>query len=383
MTTALSTTTGAAVATVDNLTPERVALLKRTLCPDLNDDEMELFAGIARRAGLDPFAKQIYAMKRRTKKSGTKDQYEEKLTIQTGIDGFRLIAGRTGELDGQDGPFWCGSDGVWKDVWLEKGPPAAAKVIVYRKGSARGFTGVAKFFEYAQCYDGKPSGMWAKMPANQIAKCAEALALRKGFPADLSGLYISEEMDQADREPEPEQQPGKKPASVVQVTEVKPLPALTLPNATAAAKAVEAIEKPAESSPGAEDPVNRVADLLKLIYRKGFDWVGVIKQINATFGTSYNPTGAWDKIKLEHRTAAVAALNKKPDENSAEELKELLAEVARVEGANAEAIFARFCAAAKLPESCVKPDDLNGDQLKTACNSFRTKLTKLKEGAQK
>jgi phage recombination protein Bet len=335
---------------------------------------MELLAGVAKRTGLDPFSKQIYGIKRKGK-----------LCIQTGIDGFRVIAGRTGELDGQDGPFWCGKDGVWRDVWLDDTPPAAAKVVVYRKGCKLPFTGIARFREYSTGYD-----FWQRMPANQIAKCAEALALRKAFPADLSGLYVTEEMDQSEDgpTPEPEPKPAKKPATTVQVTEVKaeskPLPALTLPNATAAAKAVEVIEKPSESSPGAEDPVNNVADLLKLLYRKGFDWVGLVKQINATFGTSYNPTRDWAKIKLEHRTAAVAALNKKPDENSAEELAQLLAEVAKLEGAtNPDAIFARFCAAAKLPESCVKPEDLNGDQLKTACNSFRTKLTKMKEGAQK
>jgi phage recombination protein Bet len=192
-----------AVARVEDLTPDRVALLKRTLCPELTNDEMELLAGVARRAGLDPFAKQIYGIKRKGK-----------LTIQTGIDGFRVIAARSGELDGQEGPFWCGMDGVWKDVWVERDPPAAAKVIVYRKGCRFGFTGIARFTEYAQVYNGSLTDMWARMGANQIAKCAEALALRKAFPADLSGLYTAEEMEQAG---EPDAVAQQQPVEVKQI----------------------------------------------------------------------------------------------------------------------------------------------------------------------
>jgi hypothetical protein len=97
------------------------------------------------------------------------------MTIQAGIDGLRAIAERTGQLDGSE-TFWCGEDGQWQDVWLAAKPPAAAKTIIHRKGSNHAFTGVARFADY-----NAGQGLWSKMPAAMIAKCAEALALERPF----------------------------------------------------------------------------------------------------------------------------------------------------------------------------------------------------------
>ena len=113
------------------------------------------------------------------------------MTISSGIDGLRSIAERTGQLDGSSS-YWCGEDGVWVDVWLSSKPPAAAKTIIHRKGASHPFVGVARFADY-----NVGQGLWSKMPAAMIAKCSEALALRKAFPADLSGVYSTDEMDQA------------------------------------------------------------------------------------------------------------------------------------------------------------------------------------------
>ncbi len=186
---------------------DQVALIKRTICQGASDDELTLFLAQCKRTGLDPFARQIHAVKRFDKK-----QNREVMSIQIGIDGFRLIGDRTGLYDGQEGPFWCGADGVWRDVWISGEYPSAAKVLVYRKGCARAFVGIAHWDEYAQTYkDGNPLPMWAQMPAGQLAKCAESLALRKAFPQELSGLYSPEEMSQSD-------------AAEVKQPEVKPAP---------------------------------------------------------------------------------------------------------------------------------------------------------------
>src|SRR5690606_39764911 len=63
--------------------------------------------------------------------------------------------------------------------------PAAAKVVVVRDGNR--YPAVALFSEYAATKrDGTLTGMWLSKPALMLAKCAEALALRKAFPLDLS-----------------------------------------------------------------------------------------------------------------------------------------------------------------------------------------------------
>lgn len=187
------------------LTESQIDTLRRTIAHDLTNDELDLFAAVCRRTGLDPFAKQIYAIKRTSRRKVRGDWVEEQhLTIQTGIDGFRLAAQRSTLYAGQDAPEWCGPDGVWTDVWLSDEPPAAARVAVYRKDFARPVVGVAKFDSYADRWppkDGQVLGdlrnLWKSMPEQMIAKCAEALALRKAFPNDLSGIYTTEEMEQA------------------------------------------------------------------------------------------------------------------------------------------------------------------------------------------
>jgi len=172
----------------------RARVLRDTIAGQLDAPEFSLFVEVCRAKKLDPFSRQIHAVKRWDSMAG-----REVMTIQTGIDGFRTLAERTGKYVGQRGPFWCGDDGVWRDVWLEATPPKAAKVEVLRKDFDEPLVGVALFQEYAQQKKGgQLNHMWGKFSTVMLAKCAEAVALRRAFPEQLSGLYTNDEMHQAE-----------------------------------------------------------------------------------------------------------------------------------------------------------------------------------------
>jgi len=180
---------------MEALTAEKRKLLRDQVCPpDTTDDEFDLFLAVASRTGLDPFLRQIYLIPRRTRIQTAQGwRWHVVRRVEVAIGGLQLIATRTGDHDGREGPEWY--DGTaWTDVWDRDTPPAAARVRIYRQGARVPFTGTAHYREYVQTTaEGAPTRFWKDMPAHMLAKCAEAIALRAAFPAELNALYVPEE----------------------------------------------------------------------------------------------------------------------------------------------------------------------------------------------
>lgn len=197
----------------------QVAILRQLGVEDATQGDLDLFFHVCRMTGLDPFRKQIYMIGRNTKvtewidddraQNGRRkvEKWVTKYTIQTGIDGFRRngreAAKRYGDTLTFDGPYWCGEDGEWREVWPAKQPPVAAKYTVFRNGEP--FSAVVHYDEFVQTnpiYEGagdrrkkvgeEPNSMWAKMPRNQTAKCAEAMAYRRAYPDDFGALILED-----------------------------------------------------------------------------------------------------------------------------------------------------------------------------------------------
>lgn len=178
----------------DFWTREQKAALVALGIKDASNADLAVFMHYSQKTGLDPFSKQIYLIGRNSQENG---KWVTKQTIQVGIDGFRVIRDRIARQLGigveYDETVWYDADGRGYHVWLSDQPPFACSVTVLKDGKR--FPGVVRYSAYVQTTkDGRPNSMWSRMGAEQLEKCAEAKALRRAFPNDLSGIYIPEEI---------------------------------------------------------------------------------------------------------------------------------------------------------------------------------------------
>ncbi len=227
---------GESIAPVIDYNREQIELIKDVYAKGATDAELRLFIEIARRKGLDIFSNQIYLVERYDSALGKNIKRP-----QTSIDGFRLIADRTGEYaPGRKAEFTHDEDGA----------VITATAFVQKRVQGDWFEVSSEvwFDEYKQTKkDGSMFPIWRKMPHVMLSKCAEAVTLRKAFPADLSGLYTSDEMGSAEPEPAPQAEPRNVTPTIGQHS---PVPA----------KAIAA--------PGAKTPMGVLTELIKEI--RGF-----------------------------------------------------------------------------------------------------------------
>ena len=180
-------------------TANEIDLIKRTRMNGWPKNDIDLALYRARVLGLNPLADQIY-FERRKLRDGS---YSLITTIS--IDAYRLQADRTGKYTGQEGPYWCGTDGKWRDVWIPPNDsepyPYAAKVGVRRTNFEAVLWTVCRFKPYAPMIKDRTTGQrvlkafWHQHPDGQIAKCTEAAGLRRTFPKELGRIYVTEEME--------------------------------------------------------------------------------------------------------------------------------------------------------------------------------------------
>ena len=205
-----------------------LALIRRTVAADCNDDEFNLFIHTARHMGLDPLRRQVYAFVFGKK---AKDQSKRRMSIIVAIDGFRAIADRTGNYrPDEDEPTFEIDPALVSPSNPAGLVKASVRVHKFSHGAWHKVTASAWWTEYAPLKEGwtetrkvqdgtwpngdarykdvpaegatkttilDDSGNWAKMPRLMLAKVAEALALRKAWPDDFSDVYAPEEVERS------------------------------------------------------------------------------------------------------------------------------------------------------------------------------------------
>lgn len=174
--------------TQNEWTPDRIALLRKTLYPGAREEEVQLFVDQCKRTELDPFSRQIFMIPRKQKtESGS---YETRMTILISIDGLRLIADRTS-------CYAPGKETVW--IFGENGNLLSATAYVKKltkDGTWHEISATAWLDEF------KGAGsFWMTKSKHMLAKCAEALCLRKAFPQETSGLYTDDEIEEVSSSP--------------------------------------------------------------------------------------------------------------------------------------------------------------------------------------
>jgi phage recombination protein Bet len=188
--------------------PERVELIKRTICPrGIGEDEFALFIEQCKRSGLDPLLKEAFCVARRQNAGNReKPNWVTRYEFQPSEAGMLARAERFPDFKGIQASAVYAEDEIIVDQG--KGEVVHRFNPAKRKGSLVGAWArvvraeklpVVVWLDFAGYVQQTP--LWAKIPTTMIEKCARVAALRKGYPEAFGGLYVREEMPAEEFEP--------------------------------------------------------------------------------------------------------------------------------------------------------------------------------------
>lgn len=273
MTTTLPALTPVQEVRLRILDKEEKDVIRSLYFKELTEAEINIFVMICERTGLSPALRQIYPQKRFDSKSG-----KSNMIVMTGIDGFRWVGERTGKYcPGRETEFKYDPENrlVSATAYIKKQT---------MDGTWHEVSATAFFSEYVQMTkDGRPNTFWGKMPHVMLAKCAEALAIRKAFPQHLAGVYSPEEMMQAESE--------EKPAPVTITPEITVLDP---------AKENEQIEEVLAQYPDDRDMMNTYIRGYMKHYGKSFEEFRKIYNSHERLMADFNP---WKEKKKKQATS--------------------------------------------------------------------------------
>jgi phage recombination protein Bet len=251
----------------------QTAALNQLGLRNAGNGDRAVFLHVSQRTGLDPFARQIYMIERKEKKNEKVngqwvEHYESKWTIQTGIEGWRVIRDRAERREGVRGKLrrfcYYDTDDVKHKAWTRAEPPAAVEVtytVRDRNGIKTPYTSVLRFTEYVQTKEinGKKVAIaqWAVKPVHMLEKCTEADVYRKAFPQDYSGVYLDDAMPVPDPDAPQAAEPVQR-VTAEQIRARKPQPTTATvvaeDSSPAPAAPAAATAAPAPQQGAGEDP---------------------------------------------------------------------------------------------------------------------------------
>lgn len=194
---------GAALPSLAMDERELMGVLKNSLYPGARDESIKLVIGYCKASGLDPMQKPVHIVPMSVstgKKDGNGwDVKEMRDVVMPGIGLYRTQAARSGEYAGVSEPEF--GDDITETIGETTITyPKWCKVVIKRQmrnGAIVEFAAKELWKEnYAtkSAKSAEPNAMWKRRPYAQLAKCAEAQALRKAFP-EFGAQPTADEME--------------------------------------------------------------------------------------------------------------------------------------------------------------------------------------------